>query len=319
MKLFNRSTRNSKRTTVPSFITFGNRTDDYEHFSNHMKYLTNSTLASVSRIISSDLNELEIEGTASDFFYNNKVFSKHQLLTSVVRDLIVNGNAYLTIDKRKHAFNYIPAENISNYEYNESSGALEYTFFDPLKQQTYIANYNEMLHFKFLTDSQGLYGISPIDFLDNTLALEYKATTLAVDNLDNSMFSQGVLKIEGQMDDKTKDVLKQNFEKSAKSGQVVVIDDTMEYSKDDSSFRGFDVLSKSRDNVATIAAVFGINPERLGAEQTNSSSKALNKSEGKYIKTYTSIIEDEINAKFGRNDAFQFIISESEVDVNEEN
>lgn len=318
MKIFNR-TRKSSYVTAPSVVTFGNRANDYENFSNHMKFLTNSTLASVARIISSDLNALSFEGVASDFFFNNEVFTKHQLINSVIRDLIVKGNAYLVVDKRKRSFNYIPFDNIGDLEYNESSGKLEYTFYDQLKQQMYIARSDEILHFKFLTDSQGFNGISPIEFLDNTLALEYKATTLAVDNLDNSMFSQGVLKIQGQMDDDTRERMKSNFEESAKSGQIVVVDDTMEYSKDDSSFRGFDVLSKSRDNVATIAALFGINPERLGAEQTNSSSKALNKAEEQYIKTYTSIIEDEINAKFGDDEALKFIIPESEVVVNEEN
>lgn len=308
MKLLNRANRQSKVVSYPSVITFGAVPINYSDFSAHMKYITNSTLVSVSRVIASDLNATSMTGEASDYFENNKVFTKHQLINSIVRDLIVHGNALLSIDYRKHFFNYIPYDNLSSVEYVETTGDLQYTFFDNLLNQTMVASNNEILHFKFLTDSQGFYGIAPTEILNNTLALEYKAWNLAVENLDNSMFSQGTLKVQGQLSEKAKENLKTNFEKSSKSGQIVIVDDTMEYHKDDNSFKGFDVLSKSRDNVATIAALFGINPERLGAEQTNSSSNALNRQEDNYIKMYTSIIEDEINAKFKSDNALQFVL-----------
>lgn len=319
MKLLNRVHRQSKVTSYPSVITFGAKPSDYSQFNQHTKYLTNNTLASVSRILSADLNSLDMEGEASYYFENNKVFTKHQLINSIVRDLVVHGNALLSVDYRKHLFNYIPYDNLSTLDYVETTGTLQYTFFDNLKNQTYVARNDEILHFKFLTDSQGFYGISPIDILDNTLALEYKALTLAVNNLDNSMFSQGTLKVQGQLSNQAKENLKNSFERSSKSGQIVIVDDTMDYHKDDNSFKGFDVLSKSRDNVATIAALFGINPERLGAEQTNSSSKALNVQEDNYIKMYTSIIEDEINSKFKRDNALHFILPEQEVVQDEDN
>lgn len=320
MKLLNRANRQSKVVSYPSVITFGAVPINYDDFSSHMKYITNSTLVSVSRVISSDLNAASMTGEASDYFENNKVFTKHQLINSIVRDLIVHGNALLSIDYRKHLFNYVPYDNLSSVEYVETTGDLQYTFFDNLLNQTMVASNNEILHFKFLTDSQGFYGIAPTEILNNTLALEYKALNLAVENLDNSMFSQGTLKVQGQLSDKAKENLKTNFERSSKSGQIVIVDETMDYHKDDNSFKGFDVLNKSRDNVATIAALFGINPERLGAEQTNSSSNALNRQEDNYIKMYTSIIEDEINAKFKSDNALQFVLPvQEEVQSNENN
>lgn len=320
MKLLNRAKRQSKVVSYPSVITFGAIPINYKDFSEHMKYITNSTLVSVSRVIAGDLNAASMTGEASDYFENNKVFTKHQLINSIVRDLIVHGNALLSIDYRKRLFNYIPYDNLSSIDFVETIGDLQYTFFDNLLNQTMVANNNEILHFKFLTDSQGFYGIAPTEILNNTLALEYKAWNLAVENLDNSMFSQGILKVDGQLSNDAKENMKANFEKSSKSGQIVIVDDTMDYRKDDSSFKGFDVLSKSRDNVATIAALFGINPERLGAEQTNSSSNALNHQEDNYIKVYTSIIEDEINAKFKSDNALQFVLPvQGEVQPNENN
>ena len=306
MKLFNFGYKNAKQT-IPSFISFGDRqSQEYSTLTDESKLLTNSTLASAFRIISNDLNNLKMQGNTKCYFENSKIYSKNQMINSVIHDLIVYGNAFLIIDETYKAFDYIPRTSVQSINYMEDKGELQYEFFHPLKQQTYVASSSEVLHFKFLSDSQGFYGISPLMFLDKVLELEHKSLDLATRNLNNSMFSKGMLKVEGTLSDESKNKLKQNFEETNRSGGIVVIDSSMDYKEPTTKFGGFDVLSQNRNNVATIAALFGINPERLGAEQTNSSSQALNEQDMNYIHYYTNLIEDEIHFKL-KDEEFKFI------------
>lgn len=305
MRLFNFGHRNAEQT-IPSFLSFGQMTQDYSSLTDESKLLTNSTLASAFRIISNDLNNLEMQGNTKCFFENSKIYSKNQMINSVVHDLIVHGNAYLIVDERHQTFDYIPSDNMQNLQYLEDKGELQYEFFHPLKQQTYVASSSEVLHFKFLSDSQGFYGISPLTFLDKILELEHKSINLATKNLNNSMFSIGTLEVEGSLDETAKENLKSSFSRTNQTGDLIVLDSTMKFKEPTTKFGGFEVLSQNRNNVATIAALFGINPERLGAEQTNSSSQALNEQDTNYIRYYTNLIEDEIHFKL-KDEGFKFI------------
>lgn len=247
-----------------------------------------------------------MQGNTKCFFENSKIYSKNQMINSVVHDLIVHGNAYLIVDERHQTFDYIPSDNMQNLQYLEDKGELQYEFFHPLKQQTYVASSSEVLHFKFLSDSQGFYGISPLTFLDKILELEHKSINLATKNLNNSMFSIGTLEVEGSLDETAKENLKSSFSRTNQTGDLIVLDSTMKFKEPTTKFGGFEVLSQNRNNVATISALFGINPERLGAEQTNSSSQALNEQDTNYIRYYTNLIEDEIHFKL-KDEEFKFI------------
>lgn len=298
MGIFNR-----KKDNTPFLYLGGFKPNDldFDVLTNESKLLTNPTLASAFKIISGDLDGLLLQGEGLDFFYNNPLQSKRQIINSLVHDLIAHGNSYFRIDRNNRTLHYIPYNDMQIVEYKEDINTLTYEFYNSLDSQTYVANSNEILHFKFLTDAQGFYGVSPLEYLDKVLELEYKSMNLATKNLNNSMFSSGRLKISGQLSSEAKKNLKEEFAKTNKSGDLMILDDSMSYQEPNNQFNGFDILSQNRNNVANIAALFGINPERLGAEQTNSSSEALNSQDANYIKFYTDLICDEFNRKLFDN------------------
>jgi len=234
-------------------------------------------------LISKMLNNPDIDGIRSGFNF----------WSSVLTNLLINGNSFALIENGGHALKFVKnSQIIATIDTNTEQ--VRY-YYSPNTQTTQEIAPSSILHFKILS-MNGVSGISPLYALRDSLDLQ----TIGTQTLKN-VFSSGVhgmLNVsKTDLSDSAKENLRQNFQKIASSG-VGVSDDSIKFEQisiDEGLLKAIQTNNLASEKVAS---VFGIPSEMIGLENAHSSvSQSLKTLFLQGLTPYFEAIQSELNNK----------------------
>lgn len=235
-------------------------------------------------LISKMLNNPDVDNVRSGFNF----------WSSVLTNLLINGNSFALIENGGHALKFVENSQMT-VSYDTNTGNVKYTYQADPSTSAQNVDISQVLHFKILS-LDAIAGISPLYSLRDSLDLQSIGTQTLKDVFQSGI--HGMLSVsKTDLSDSAKENLRQNFQKIASSG-VGVSDDTVKFeqiSVDEGLLKAIQVNNLSSEKVAS---VFGLPSEFLGVENAHSSiSQSLKTLYLQGLTPYFEAISSELNNK----------------------
>ena len=280
--------------------------------------MTNSDIYSAVSLISSDVASMQF---TSDSNVVNVLNKPHKFINSfnfwqsVVAQMLLYGNAYVTINKSPDGNSLLGLELLQDYLVSSitvEDGSTDITYdvkYDDNRPETYYSS-SEMLHFKLITvgsdENNRFFGSSPLLSLVPELSIQGLSNELTKSTLKNGI-NQGVaIKVpEAQLDKGAKDTIRDGFIDSTtgeNSGKPIVLDasadlDILGISPEVASF-----LDNVNWTKTQISKAFGINEAMLNGDgDSQSSIQMVQEQYQKSLMRYKNAIQYEIALKLDTN------------------
>lgn len=224
----------------------------------------------------------------------NNIRSGFNFWSSVLTNLLINGNSFCLIENGGHALKFVE-NNQMTVTTDTNTGNVRYTYQpDPSTRAQNVPS-QQILHFKILS-LDGIAGISPLYSLRDSLDLQTIGTQTLKDVFQSGI--HGMLNVsKTDLSDSAKENLRQNFQKIASSG-VGVSDDSIKFeqiSVDEGLLKAIQTNNLASEKVAS---VFGLPSEFLGVENAHSSvSQSLKAMFLGSLTPYFEAIESELDNK----------------------
>jgi len=266
-------------------------------------------LQSAVSTIGNDMNAVRFTGGQS------KVLNKTDF-TDVYRALLVDGNAYMLIQKGANGVvTDLTAVNNSDVTINYEQGKITYTINNTTGDEPYnsgIYDEKDVLNFAI---NRGTYGIeryighSPIESLKTVLEQSQLANKQIESVLKESISPKLHLELMADATDDTKKAIKKAFMNANENDSVIISDSQIKVSRlftNDSSNDNLINLSKTlSDSVNSVATAFDIPSSKLGANAQDDAQSSVNMIESQYIDSlihnYLSIILNELHEKISES------------------
>lgn len=275
--------------------------------------LKNPDVFSIVNRISSDIasSPIEIAPPYSDLVnkYPNHLMNPYSFWTSVLASMLLNGNAFVTMDKTKGVVQELELINANDVTVVLTDNARDilYNIHYQDERQDKVFKSADMLHFKLLSagDSYNQFtGRSPLDSLADSINLQNYSNKLTLGTLKNGLAPTTTLTVpEGILGKEAKENIRQGFEEQNGGdnvGRVVVLDqglqmDTISINADVAKFLNNINISKS-----VIAEAFGI-PDSIinGTGDSQSSVQMQERQYAQSLNRYVKPIESELTFKLG--------------------
>ena len=224
----------------------------------------------------------------------NNIRSGFNFWSSVLINLLINGNSFALIENGGHALKFVE-NNQMTVSYDTSTGQVSYRYQAEPSTSAQNVPVSQILHFKILS-LDAIAGISPLYSLRDVLELQ-DVGTRTLENVFSSGI-HGMLNVsKTDLSDSAKENLRQNFQKIASSG-IGVSDDSIKFeqiSVDEGLLKAI-----STNNLASekVASVFGIPSEMIGLENSHSSvSQSLKTMYLQSLVPYFQAVQSELNNK----------------------
>lgn len=264
--------------------------------------ITNLQLSAVFRsieILSDSVANLPIlSENYHDLFYNVLNINKFQWLKLIVRNIIINGNAftYIQTDEKGEPKKLIylnPSDVVINY--NITDNRLYYVVANHLGIGTVYPE--KMLHFRKIT-TNGVEGISLLSYAQKTLNLSKLTEQAANDYFDTSNF-KGFLSTESQLSPERQSQIENNFSMFMRNRSAAVLSGGLTFTELKQDSAKDQELRENREyQVEEIARFFGIPKDLLLG---NSSPHGLEQSQQEFfvrtLQGYIVTIEEECERK----------------------
>lgn len=258
--------------------------DVYSAVSTISNTIASCSFISNTPLISKMLNDPDVDNVRSGFNF----------WSSVLTNLLINGNSFALIENGGHTLRFIGNSQIT-VTYDTSTGQVSYRYQAEPSTSAQDVPVSQILHFKILS-LDGIAGISPLYALRDSLDLQ----TIGTQTLKNVFQSgiHGMLNVsKTDLSDSAKENLRQNFQKIASSG-VGVSDDSIKFeqiSVDEGLLKAIQTNNLASEKVAS---VFGLPSEFLGVENAHSSvSQSLKTMFLNSLTPYFEAISSELNNK----------------------
>ncbi|PAK81006.1 phage portal protein [Lentilactobacillus kefiri] len=223
----------------------------------------------------------------------SNVRSGFNFWSSVLTNLLINGNSFALIENGGHALKFVENSQMT-VTIDDTTGNVHY-YYSPNMQTTQEIAPSSILHFKILS-MNGIVGVSPLYALRDSLDLQ----SIGTQTLKNVFQSgiHGMLNVsKTDLSDSAKENLRQNFQKIASSG-VGVSDDSIKFeqiSVDEGLLKAIQTNNLASEKVAS---VFGIPSEMIGLENSHSSvSQSLKVMFLQGLTPFFGAIQSELNNK----------------------
>lgn len=307
MGLFRKETRSSASPTQP--VIFVPQNGFTLVTSGEQAVNSTPALQSAVSTISNDMNATRFTGGQS------KVLNKTDF-TDVYRALLVDGNAYMLINKGANGIiTELTAVNNSDVTINLNQGALSYTINNTSGDEPYnsgIYDSSQVLNFVM---NRGIYSIeryighSPIESLKTVLEQSQLANKQIESVLKESISPKLHLQLMADATDDTKAKIKQAFMNANDNDSVIISDSQIKVSRlftNDSSNDNLINLSKTlSDSVNSVATAFNIPSSKVGATSQDDAQSSVDMIEKQYldslIHNYLSIILNELHEKISES------------------
>lgn len=258
--------------------------DVYSAVSTISNTVASCPFISSTPLISKMLNNPDVDNIRSGFNF----------WSSVLADLLINGNSFCLIGNGGHALKFVENSQMT-VSYDTSTGQVHYRYQAEPSTSAQNVPVSQVLHFKILS-LDGIVGISPLYGLRDSLDLQTIGTQTLKDVFQSGI--HGMLNVsKTDLSDSAKENLRQNFQKIASSG-VGVSDDSIKFeqiSVDEGLLKAIQTNNLASEKVA---ATFNLPSEFLGVENAHSSvSQSLKTMFLNSLTPYFEAIQSELNNK----------------------
>jgi len=258
--------------------------DVYSAISTISNTVASCPFISSTPLISKMLNDPDVDNIRSGFNF----------WSSVMTNLLINGNSFCLIENGGHALKFIE-NNEMTVTVDTSTGNVSYRYQADPSTRAQDVPISQILHFKILS-LDGIAGISPLYALRDSLDLQNIGTQTLKDVFQSGI--HGMLNVsKTDLSDSAKENLRQNFQKIASSG-VGVSDDSIKFEQISVDKGLLEAIQTNNLASEKVASVFGIPSEMIGLENSHSSvSQSLKTLFLQGLTPYFESVNNELNNK----------------------
>jgi HK97 family phage portal protein len=148
----------------------------------------------------------------------------------------------------------------------------------------------------------GINGLSVLTYANRAIKNSNATEESALSFFDNGCNLSGVLTVQGQLQEKQKNEIRQSWQQAYKNGGqgLAVLQGNMEYQPIQINAKDAQMIESRQYNVTDIARFFGINPVLLG-DLTNATYSTLEAVQNEFLlhtlQPYITMVENEFNRK----------------------
>lgn len=277
--------------------------------------LTNSDIYSVVSLISSDIAGMQFKSTPyveSVLNKPNPLINQFNFWQSVVAQMLLYGNAYVTINKngsnQVSGLELLQDYQVQNVIVSDDGSELTYAVhYDDNRQDTWFSS-GEILHFKLVTvgsdSNDKWFGKSPLTALAPELGIQNLSNKLTQETLKNGINPSVLLKVpEAQLDKEAKDNIRTGFINSTTGdnlGAPIVLDSSTDLETIGVTPEVIDFLKNVDWTKTQISKAFGVNEAMLNGDgDSQSSIKMIQEQYKSAISRYENALSSELSLKLG--------------------
>lgn len=275
--------------------------------------IKNSDIFSVISLISSQLasiNYVMDEPFKGVFDHPNDKINAYGFWTSVINQMLLTGNAYVAIRRKKGIpveFEEIPYGNVQVI-LGDNNGDLTYQVSYNDERSSEVIQSEDMLHFRIFVTGNPLYqyvGTSPLQALVNELSFQSLSSKLSLNTLKNFIAPSLAISVpEAQLSKKAKEIIRDSFQEQysgANQGKPVVLDQSATVGAMPTiDAKTAEYLNNVDWTRTQVSKVFGIPENYLNGQGDQQSS--LDQSASMFISSFNRYIKpfvSELEQKFG--------------------
>ena len=257
--------------------------DVYSAVSTISNTIASCPFISNTPLISKMLNNPDVDNVRSGFNF----------WSSVLTNLLINGNSFALIENGGHALKFVE-NNQMTVTTDDTTGNVHY-YYSVNTQTTQEIAPSSILHFKILS-MNAVVGISPLYSLKSSLDLQATGNTTLKNMFSNSI--RGYLSVhKTDLNDIARSNLRDSFSKMAENG-LAIGDDSISFQSIDLDPNLIKAIQANNLASEKVASVFGIPSEMIGLENAHSSvSQSLKTMFLQGMQQYFEAISSELNNK----------------------
>lgn len=274
--------------------------------------IKNSDIFSVISLISSQLasiNYVMDEPFEGVFNHPNDKINSYGFWTSVINQMLLTGNAYVAIRRKKEIpveLEEIPYANVQVI-LGDNNGDLTYQVSYNDERNSEVIRSDDMLHFRIFVTGNSLYqyvGTSPLQALINELSFQSLSSRLSLNTLKNFIAPSLAISVpEAQLSKESKETIRDSFQEQysgANQGKPVVLDQSATVEAMPTiDAKTAEYLNNVDWTRAQVSKVFGIPDNYLNGQGDQQSS--LDQSTSMFISSFNRYIKpfvSELEQKF---------------------
>jgi len=234
-------------------------------------------------LISKMLNNPDVDNVRSGFNF----------WSSVLTNLLINGNSFALIEQGGHALKFVENSGIK-VTIDTSTEQVHY-YYSPNTETTQEIAPSNILHFRILS-TNGVCGISPLYALKDSLDLQATGNATLRNMFSKSI--RGYLSVhKSDLNDSARSNLRDSFLKMVESG-LAIGDDSISFQSINLDPNLIKAIQTNNLASEKVASVFGIPSEMIGLENAHSSvSQSLKTMFLAGMQQYFKAISSELNSK----------------------
>ncbi|WP_437178588.1 phage portal protein [Ligilactobacillus faecis] len=233
--------------------------------------------------------------------------NKHAFWQAVYAQLLLGGEAFIYRWRNRNGIDvrweYLRPSQVSTYLLDDGSGLIyTATFDEPDVGVVMNIPQSDMLHFRLLSKTGGMTGVSPLKSLSQEFNIKRSSNKLTLQALSQAIISPGILKMNkgGLLNWKQKAARSKEFmrQSQAANNGPIVIDDLEEYKPLEIKSDIAKLLAQADWTGTQIAKVYGIPNSYLNGQGDQQSS--IDQIKGMYanaLSRYMEAITAELNDK----------------------
>ena len=232
---------------------------------------------------------------------NDNLLSKYTLMKMLVQSIMLRGNGFAYIQRAQDGtvlgLRYLESSDVL-INYNKQKDLLYYDI--PVMGKKHVEPI-DMIHL-IKNSYDGVNGLSVISYAARTLGIAQATENSAKSFFDNGMNLSGVLTVEGQLQQKQKDDIRNSWAQAYTNGGqgLAVLQGNMKYQPIQINSKDAQLLESRIFNIEDIARFFGISPVLLG-DLSHSSYNTIEAVQNDFLihtlQPYVSLVENEFNRK----------------------
>lgn len=229
----------------------------------------------------------------------NSLISKFTLMKLLVQSVLLRGNGFALIERANgevKSLRYLEANDV-NIVYDKIKNTLYYDITSLNKRVLP----KDMIHFVMFS-YDGIKGLSVLQNAARSLEIANSAENAAKSFFDNNMMINGILKVQGPVNQKQREDIRSAWNETYTSNGsgIAILQGNMDYQSIQLSAKDSQMLESRQFSVQDIARFFGISPVLLG-DLSKASYSSLEAVQNDFLvhclQPYITMIENEFNRK----------------------
>lgn len=230
----------------------------------------------------------------------NNLISKFTLIKLLVQSVLLRGNGFALIERS--------GDKVTSLRYLEPNDVM--IVYDKVKNKLYYdvpiikkhVDPQDMLHFVMFS-YDGVKGLSVLQNAARSLSIAHSSENAAKDFFDNGMMINGILKVQGPVNQKQREELRNAWNETytANGSGIAILQGNMDYQTIQLSAKESQMLESRQFSVTDIARFFGVSPILLGDLSAKTNLNTFEALQNDFLvhtlQPYITMMENEFNRK----------------------